>query len=137
MITSITLGSEISDLTKMRPWLDALIHDYAVNEKTAFAMRLCLEEALSNIIRHGYNNQAGSFITINFQQPTSSSHIFIIEDTATHYSPQHHADDSADPLKLESLTLGGLGVNLLRKFTSDIAYEPLPTGNRLTLTFTS
>ena len=136
MNTSITLGSEISCLAQMRQWLDELIQQYAVNEKTAFSMRLSLEEALSNIIRHGYGNQPCSFITINYQQLSSSSRIFIIEDTAPHYSPQLYADDSAAPLTLESLTPGGLGINLLRKYTSHLAYEPLPNGNRLILTFT-
>ena len=135
MNTSITVGSEISNLLQMRQWLDWLINDYALNENTAFSMRLCLEEALSNIIRHGYHNQTGNFITIQFQQPASSLNIFIIEDSAPHYSPPCHTDSSAQPLVLQSLAPGGLGIYLLRKFTTNLAYDPLPSGNRLTLTF--
>jgi anti-sigma regulatory factor (Ser/Thr protein kinase) len=119
----------------MRLWLDALIETNSINRKTAFSMRIALEEALSNIILHGYISQPGHNITIHFQLTAPTEYAFFIEDTAPHFSPLNSEETSDSPSELQSFTHGGHGLNLLRKFTTSLAYESLPTGNRLTLTF--
>ena len=143
MSRTFKLGSEISDLEPMRLWLDVLIKEHTINDKTAFAIRICLEETLSNVIRHGYKNLPGHSIDVRFHKPEKTRYAFIFEDQAPHFSPLEakivspleriHA--ASGPVDLELLRTGRLGLMILSKYASDIRYEALPVGNRLTLTF--
>lgn len=139
----LILDSQLASLSRITSWLDALIVEHTISEKTAFAICLCLEESVSNVIRHGYKNDPGHTITVSFHQPAPTRYAFIIEDEASHFSPidaivvsplVNNTSESVPP-NIETITPGGLGITLLRKFTTALAYEPLPTGNRLTLTF--
>src|SRR5271170_5372191 len=60
----LTLKSQIEDLTLVQPWVEALAARYSIPAETQFAIELCLEEALSNIIRHGYQGHADRSISI-------------------------------------------------------------------------
>ena len=60
----LTLTSRLADLALVRPWVDALAVEHALPQDTVFAIHLCLEEALSNIIRHGYGGEPNHAITI-------------------------------------------------------------------------
>ena len=53
----LTLKSQLEDLTLVWPWVEAIADRYSVPADTQFAIQLCLEEALSNVIRHGYQGQ--------------------------------------------------------------------------------
>lgn len=117
----------------MRTWVDALAADYAIPKETHFAIDLCLEEALSNIMRHGYSGQPDHPITIDFTS-TGTSLTFVIEDLAPHFAPAEPAD-SRPAASIEEYRSGGLGLQLMRRFAGTLRWEPLPHGNRLTIGF--
>jgi len=62
----LTLKSQLEDLASVWPWVEALAHRYTISAESLFAIQLCLEEALSNIVRHGYSGQANQPITVEF-----------------------------------------------------------------------
>ena len=130
----LVLRSEISQLAHVLPWVEALAARYALPEKTSYVINLCLEEALSNIVRHGYKGDAGYEIIVEFRSGEGKL-VFIIEDTAPHFQPTESA--MAQPTSLEELIPGGMGIPLMRRFADRVEWEPLPMGNRLTLTFTT
>lgn len=129
----LTLTSQLAELSRVWPWVDALAEEYAIPRETHDAINLCLEEALSNIIRHGYRGQPDNDITIDFTS-TGTSLTFTIEDHAPHFAPTEQ-EDSQPAASLEEYRPGGLGVQLMRRFASTLAWEPLPQGNRLTIGF--
>ena len=65
----LTLRSRLQDLALVWPWVQALALDYAIQPDSQFAINLCLEEALSNVIRHGYAGQADQAITVEMPLP--------------------------------------------------------------------
>lgn len=99
-------------------------------------MHLCLEEALANIVLHGYGNEPGHPIVIR-SFITGDWLFFEIEDEAPPFAPAAADFPSGvrDVLSLESVKLGGNGIPLLRRFAGSLDYTPLPSGNRLTLGF--
>ena len=117
----------------MWPWVDALAAEYGLSGETHYAINLCLEEALSNIIRHGYSGQPDHAITIDFTS-LGTSLTFTIEDQAPHFTPMEPAD-SRPAASIEEYQPGGLGVPLMRRFAGTLHWEPLPHGNRLTIGF--
>jgi serine/threonine-protein kinase RsbW len=128
------MKSQLAELARVWPWVDALAAQYNLPEETHFAINLCLEEALANIIRHGYRGQPDHSITIDFTS-TGTSVTFVIEDQAPHYAPAETAE-SRPLASIEEFRPGGLGLYLMRRFAGTLRWEPLPRGNRLTIGFT-
>jgi anti-sigma regulatory factor (Ser/Thr protein kinase) len=136
----LTLKSQLEDLSLVWPWVDTLARVHAIPDDTHFAIHLCLEEVLSNIIRHGYRGDPNQTITIRFIPDGTNELTFIIEDNAPPFSPIQPADPReasapARELTLDELEPGGQGLRLLRRFAGTLAYEQLAGGNRLTITF--
>jgi anti-sigma regulatory factor (Ser/Thr protein kinase) len=134
----LTIRSQLDEVARLWPWVDALAAEYTIPENTQFAINLCLEEALSNIIRHGYRSGAKEPITISFASTENSDLEFTIEDHAPPFDPLGYSDDGEayPPPSIDQLQPGGQGIRLLRKFAGDLAYQRLPDGNRLTIRFT-
>jgi anti-sigma regulatory factor (Ser/Thr protein kinase) len=128
----LELRSELGELVRVLPWVKALADRYAISEKTSYAINLCLEEALSNVVRHGYKGDVRHKIVVEFWS-LEGELVFTIEDTAPHFRPAE--SPVTLPASLEELTPGGLGIPLIRRFADRVEWEPLQRGNRLTLTF--
>jgi serine/threonine-protein kinase RsbW len=128
----LELRSELAELARVVPWVEALAGRYTIPKNTTFAINLCLEESISNVVRHGYKSNPGQTIVVDFRT-SAGELIFIIEDKAPHFQP---ADMGIPmPQSLETMTPGGLGIPLMRRFADRVEWEPLSDGNRLTLVF--
>jgi two-component sensor histidine kinase len=68
----LNLRSRMSELTHLYPWIERLTSRHRIPANTQFAMNLCLEEAISNIIRHGYSGDPDHSIVIRFTSPRRS-----------------------------------------------------------------
>jgi len=133
--TSLTLDSRLSSLALVAPWLDALASEHAFPADLRFAIDLCLEEALSNVIRHGYRDQPNHAIALSFTSDGKSSLSFVIEDNAPHFTPAEQEAPQPIHASIDTLQPGGQGIRLMRKFAGALAWQQLPNGNRLTITF--
>lgn len=142
----LTLKSQLEDLTLVWPWVEALAARYSISADTQFAIQLCLEEALSNIVRHGYRGQPNQSITIactvecapaGVDNGDAGKIVFTVEDHAPPFDPlaPSAATAPARAVNSQELLPGGQGIRLMRKFANRLAYQPLPSGNRLTLAF--
>jgi serine/threonine-protein kinase RsbW len=133
----LTLRSQLADLSLVSRWLQALTARYQFSERTSFAVDLCLEEALSNVIRHGYHGDPTQKLDIEFSIDADGWVSFVIEDAAPHFRPFDPAAPCAEPstVPLEDIVPGGQGIPLMRKFADAVEWEPLEKGNRLTLRF--
>jgi anti-sigma regulatory factor (Ser/Thr protein kinase) len=133
----LTLRSQISDLRLVSPWIETLTSELSISEKLLFAIDLCLEEALSNIIRHGYSGDPGHFITIEFAVIHGEELTFCVEDDAPFFNPLESsvARPPVSPSAIDEGKTGGQGIRLLQRFANKLSYDQLPTGNRLTIGF--
>jgi len=93
-------------------------------------MDLCLEEVLSNIVRHGYGGESNHEIVIRYQTQRNGFFTFVVEDDAPLFNP---LAVPGPPVRhaLEDISRGGQGIHLLKQSADAIAYEPLSNGNRL------
>jgi serine/threonine-protein kinase RsbW len=132
----LTLRSRIDDLAQIWPWVESLAAEHAIPPNSEFAIQLCLEEALSNIIRHGYYGEPDHFLTVEFRPGATEIH-FVIEDQAPPFDPlaADAAREHPIPASIDEIPLGGRGIRLMRKFAGSVSYERLPFGNRLILGF--
>jgi serine/threonine-protein kinase RsbW len=130
----LTLCSQLSELSQVPPWIERLASQHAIPGETQFAMDLCLEEVLSNIIRHGYSGQTDRPMTVRFTTPRKGYFVFVIEDEAPFFNPLTAPELPAIGA-IEDTRVGGQGIRLVRRFANQIEYQATPTGNRLTIGF--
>ncbi len=133
----LTLSSQLTQLTLVWSWVEALAAQYSISEKTRYAIHLCLEEALSNVIRHGYCSESNHTVTIEFKAIGNTQLTFAIEDHAPPFDPTSPEVIGAAPVPSSILDLqsGGVGIRLLRQFSDSLIYERLSDGNRMTICF--
>jgi len=133
----MTLQGSLDDMGLLRPWIDGLVTHYAIPSDTAFAIHLCLEEAVSNVIRHGYDCDPSHAVTVDYAIRETDLIEFTIEDHARPFDPlaPEHVEEMAQPSAEDILRPGGRGIRLLRSFAGTLAYERLAGGNRLTIGF--
>jgi anti-sigma regulatory factor (Ser/Thr protein kinase) len=140
-VSRLTLKSQLDDMALLWPWAEALIAQFNIPSDTAFAIHLCLEEAISNVIRHGYIGQQDQLLTVNCALPEAHLIEFTIEDQAPFFDPLEpdHIEELVEPSPEDFLRPGGRGILLMRKFASTIKYERIEAGkgggNRLTIGF--
>lgn len=132
----LELDSRLTDLSRVQPWVDAVANRFGVGEETRFALHLCMEEALANVVLHGYHNEPGHPIRIAFSF-SDGSLLLSIEDSAPPFAPTECAPslDGNSCDHLEALEPGGNGIRLLRRFAGSLEYQRTPGGNRLTIGF--
>jgi serine/threonine-protein kinase RsbW len=132
----LNLRSRMSDLSQLLPWIERLASRHAIPANTQFAMNLCLEEVLSNIIRHGYSGKPDHSIAIHFVSPRENYFEFVVEDEAPPFNPVVSPELPALN-SLDEIRVGGQGIRLLRRFADALEYQSTPSGNRLSIGFTA
>ncbi len=53
-VSRLTLKSQLDDMASLWPWVESVAVEHGIPADTLFGVHLCLEEAISNVIRHGY-----------------------------------------------------------------------------------
>jgi anti-sigma regulatory factor (Ser/Thr protein kinase) len=135
VIDRIVLRGGLSELSVLAEWVQNLAARNRIDDELQFAFHLCLEEAVSNVIRHGYKAEAIKPVTVAFSQSKERQWTFIVEDFAPPFDPllvpeMPMLDTDGEP------AIGGRGIRLLRAFAHGLEYEKTETGNRLLISFT-
>jgi serine/threonine-protein kinase RsbW len=132
----LELDSRLEELSRVRSWVDAVADWHGVAANTRFAIQLCMEEALANVVLHGYGSEPGHPIAIG-SFVSGDALLFTIEDSAPPFAPDQPGQppDTIQPASLESMEPGGNGLRLLHHFAASVSYERLAQGNRLTVGF--
>jgi serine/threonine-protein kinase RsbW len=132
----LALQSRLSEIAQVPAWTEDLASRYAIPGDVQFAMDLCLEEILSNIIRHGYAGEQDRPLIVNFSKPRDGYFVIVVDDEAPYFNP---LDAPELPMVSpgEQTRIGGQGIRLVRQFANAVDYESTSSGNRLRLGFTS
>ena len=130
---TLVLDSDLVAMSRLPEWVDAVAVKHGLPEKTRFAAQLCLEESVSNSIRHGYSGKPGSQVRIHFDGSASQGWVFAVEDDAPHFNPL--AQSMPPAISPDSFSVGGQGIRLMRAFATSLTYKQTATGNRLEISF--
>jgi len=128
----LTLQSRLEDLPQVWQWVEELSAQYSIPAQTQFAIQLCLEEALSNIIRHGYGGEPIHTITVDCVPAEAGKLLLRIEDQASPFDPLDSSLAEAPPLpsSIDGFPAGGQGIRFLHRFAGTLTYERIESGNR-------
>ena len=135
VLDRIVLRGELCEMARVPVWVEGLADRHAVDDATRFAINICLEEAVSNVIRHGYSGMADPpDVAVELAEPHTGFLLFTVEDGAPQFNP---LDAPERPLLDEQgqMVVGGRGIGLMRRFADSLEYEATASGNRLRIGF--
>ena len=103
------------------------VQPFGYSDTAMFAVRLALDEALANAIRHGNQSDESKTVTIDFTVDEEQIVISI-----TDQGPGFHPDQIPDPTLDENLERPcGRGVMLMRAYMTDVYFNDC--GNCVTM----
>lgn len=129
----LVLRRDLAELPRMTEWAAAFIARAGLSHALAFRIQLCLEEAVSNIIRHGIADGAPPEIRVALGE-AGGAFVAEIEDEGRPFDPRE-VEPRPPAASLDEAAIGGLGIPLMRRFASALSYESVGACNRLTLRF--
>ena len=122
-------------------WIESLSAGEGFPEDLTFGVQLCVEEIFANLVRHGgglweRGPVAGSApvsMTISMSRQGDELAVVLEDDGA----PFDVAAAQPKPVEgtLETVQPGGLGIQLVNKFSRGLTYERVDGVNRTTLKF--
>jgi anti-sigma regulatory factor (Ser/Thr protein kinase) len=130
-IHRLTLRNDRAEIARMMTWLDDIVAPLGLSPRTAHSLRLCLEEAVTNIVIHAFEPYTVHDVQISLWHDDTGLHAELIDDGRP-FDPLSHELPAA-PKDLQSAHIGGLGIKLMRSFAERIAYQRCGKFNRLTL----
>lgn len=118
------IPAEAAALSGLREKLRAAIHAAGMPPEAAGYVLLALDEACTNIIRHGYRNAPGQTLDVEaLHDAGAESLIFHLLDYAPPVDPS-----KIKPRELDDIRPGGLGVHFIQHIMDAASYVPPPPG---------
>ena len=119
---AIRLRHDRSEMQRLSDWIDHRVAALALTDPSAHAVRLCLEEAVLNIIMHNAP-PADPAAVIQVSLDRSDGRLAArIEDCCPPFDPLG-VPVPAPATSLADAPLGGLGIPLMRHFASALQYR--------------
>jgi len=125
----VLVGGRPEEVRQAQEALRAAVEARRFDPNSCFAIRLALEEALSNAIKHGNQNDPRKIVRLEFRVDQSSVTINV-EDQGFGFDPQA----VPDPTEQENLQIpSGRGIVLMKSFMTEVTF--LPPGNKVHMVF--
>ena len=131
-IKVLRLDNKIDELTRVEGFLEELGDEWELPMPLLFSLNLVLEEALTNIISYGFDDELQHTIEIDFIKTGEELTISIIDD-GHEYDPTLKSDPDIT-LPAEERPIGGLGIFLIKKIMDTVNYQRKDNRNYLILT---
>ncbi len=127
----LRVANDPAELPRVHEWIDGLATAEGLASDVAFAADLCLQEAVGNVIAYAFSEGAAHEISVSATRSGPGLAIEV-EDDGLPFDPLGVAPaETAD--RLEDVRIGGLGIHLIRRFTSEVRYAREGDRNRLTM----
>ena len=124
-----TLKNRIAEIAALGERLGEFAAVHQLTPNVLHDLNLALEEAVTNIISHGYSDHREHEILVCIRVE-SGAVIAELKDDARPFNPLTVPEaDATKPL--DERTAGGLGIHLMRKLMDGIEYQRLEDGNLL------
>jgi anti-sigma regulatory factor (Ser/Thr protein kinase) len=127
------LDNTLAEIGRMSDWLRGILHDIDASEDTTHAVSLSVVEAVTNVVSYAF--EPGTIHKILIVMDVLPDELVVaITDDGIAFDPlaRPAATPAAD---LASAEIGGLGIALMREFSSRIGYARTGDLNRLEMAF--
>ena len=117
---SLTIASELTAARQVEQHLISRLRAQSCPQEVLFAIRLALEEALSNAIKHGNGLDPAKTVTVKFTVSADELKI-VITDQGRGFNPEGVPDPTTDEHLEEP---NGRGIMLMRAYMDEVNYNP-------------
>ena len=133
---SLELTPEPVAVQQATQWLEALAARDNWHPRLQFGLTLSVDEALTNVVNYAFAGRAGDaarpFVRLQHHAAGQTVQICII-DNGVAFDPTRIPPPALDE-SVETATIGGHGVQLMRHYLKSLSYVREADENRLTLT---
>ena len=116
-----SMANDSADLARVLDEVDAHLAPLAVSPKRKYAVRLALDELLSNVVRYAYDDAAHHRIDVQLE--TGMPFHLTIADDGKPFDPTADAPPPVLDGPVEDRPIGGLGLHILKKMGLRLAYR--------------
>lgn len=118
---SFTLRNDRSEIARMFTLLEEFCEANEIPEDDMFNVRLILDEAVINVIVHGYEDSRPHEIHVGLSLHSGALAVHI-EDDGIAYNPLDAPPPRFD-LPIQQRRIGGLGVHIMKTLARSVAYR--------------
>lgn len=120
--------SHIQEIPRIRKDLEFLEQEWAISKSEIRQILVITEEIFSNIVRYGYEDNQEHTIELRLEYIDNHIEIEIIDDGIAFNPLDYQLGPIADPATSDA---GGMGLTLIRAFSSNISYARISGKNQL------
>jgi serine/threonine-protein kinase RsbW len=115
----ITIASDPAEARRVQEEIDRALHSVHFSDHEIFAIRLALEEALVNAIKHGNQLDRAKSVRVNYHVSPDRFDVQITDE-----GPGFDPVDVPDPTAPENIERPcGRGLLLMRHYMTEVAYH--------------
>lgn len=125
--------NSLPEITRMSDWLRQVLGEITVSDELSHAVCLSVVEAATNVVSYAFAPGTDHTIAVSLDVAPGEL-VVVIADDGVAFDPlaRPAAEPAAD---LASAAIGGLGIALMREFSSRIGYTRVDDHNRLEMAF--
>lgn len=121
----LTVDAHLDNLQIVRSYIDQRGAQLGVSESALADLRLVVDEAVTNVVIHGYRKLGGM---VEIQMEAEGDSVIIrIRDRAERFDPSHVNTPQLDTA-LKDRPFGGMGIFLIKQMTDEAEFLPLTGG---------
>jgi anti-sigma regulatory factor (Ser/Thr protein kinase) len=127
----VQIKNDLTEMSKLRKAVQEFCEQNQLTQDLQFALDLCLEELVTNVIKYGYDKPAEHRIQIELFLREDLL-VLEITDDGRPFDPTHIPEPNLD-VPLEDRQIGGLGIHLVRNYVDFMEYKREGNQNITTL----
>ncbi|SEM39179.1 serine/threonine-protein kinase RsbW [Syntrophus gentianae] len=128
----LIIESKLENVTLVGGAVRGIANALSLDEISCYHLELCVVEAVTNVTKHAYNNEAGNPVEVNILLfPDRIS--FQICDRGKSMEPANVRLLNFDPEQRETLPESGMGLFIMHALMDEVRYETVSGLNVLTM----
>lgn len=128
-IHTLSVEASTEHLAEVRDFVASHAENIGLNQKMISEIRLAVDEAYTNIIKHAYGNNSAETVNIEIGSDDDQLWITLI-DSGKSFDPESYREP--DLMKrIKEKKRGGMGVYLIRKVMDQVHYNRKGESNEI------
>ena len=128
-----TVVNSMDELPALGDRLDAWLEQSGAGPTAAYALRLALEELLTNRIKYGFGEHEEHRIEIRALRQEDGAFLLTVSDDGDDFNPVAAQDPQGLDNPVTERGIGGLGLHMVKKMCAELAHARKDGINTLTV----
>jgi anti-sigma regulatory factor (Ser/Thr protein kinase) len=127
----LTIRNDVAEILSLHDAVVDFCGKHHLNEDILFALDLCIEELITNIVKYGYEVRGDQTIQVDLDL-LNGQLVLEIRDDGRPFDPTQIPEPDLN-VPLEDRMIGGLGIHLVRNYVNSMEYRREANQNITTL----